>query len=108
MDEHVATMMQCLEYIAYVVAEIEHPYLEGEAKVIKDALAGVPAGQGFPAVVCLPKDRDADKMQMRPLFDVTLSGQEDPPTIVGRPSGRGPEWITWARDGIQRTDEETA
>lgn len=106
MDEHVATMMQCLDYIAYVVAEIEHPYLEGEAKVIKDALARVPAGRGFPAVVCLPEDRDADKLQMRPLFDVSLTEREEPPTIIGRPLGQGAEWITWSRDGIQRMDGE--
>lgn len=104
MDEHAATMMQCLEYIAYVVAEIEHPYLEGEAQVIKDALARVPAGPGFPAVVCLPDDRDADKMQMRPLFDVTFKEHEDAPTVIGRPSGRGPEWVTWTRDGIRPMD----
>jgi hypothetical protein len=98
MDEHVATMMQCLDYVAHVVAEIEHPYLLGEAEAIKDALSKVPPGAGFPAVFCLPDEGgDRSKIEMRTLFDVTIKDLEAPPNVIGRPAGRGDEWTTWQR-----------
>ncbi len=89
-------MMQCLDYIAHVVAEIERPFLEEQVNVVKHALAKVPKGQGFPSVLCLPESRGSShKTEMHPLFAVTLGDPSEPPAVTGRPTGRGDEWITW-------------
>ena len=99
MDEPVATMMQCLDYIAFIVAEIERPYLEEQVAILKEALSRLPAGHGFGAVVCWPEGHERqDQMQMRPLFDVHLELVGEAPSVIGRPAGRGEEWMTWEQD----------
>jgi len=92
--EHVATMMQCLEWIAYEVAEIERPHLEEHVGVISDALQKTPCGPGFRAVAYLPDEGDPDHMEMRQLYAVVLRERRDPPTVIARPMGPGDEWVT--------------
>lgn len=93
-DEHVLTMMQCLEWLAHVVAGIERPHLAEHVDMIEETTPRVPDGPGYPAVVCLPEAGDPDQIQVRQLFKVVLRSRETP-QVVGRPLGRGDEWVTW-------------
>lgn len=96
MDEFVVTMIQCLDYIAYVVAEAERPYLEGLVGGVDEALSKVPTGRGFPAVCCVPDPvGSSGTIEMHPLFAVTLEHEAEPPKVIGRPTGRGDDWIVW-------------
>jgi hypothetical protein len=94
MDEIVATMMQCIGWLAYEVAEIDRPTVEKVAAVVNGAIADVPAGPGRPVLICLPDESEESEIQWRNLHPVEMTSRERP-TIVGRPTGRGDEWATW-------------
>lgn len=99
-DEHVVTMMQCIDWLASEVADIERPPLATSAGIINSAIDEIPAGKGHPAVICLPDDPEATELKFRFLYPVETNSKPRP-QIVGRPSGRGDDWITW--DGTRLT-----
>jgi hypothetical protein len=97
LDEVIATTMQCIGWLAYEVAEVDRPTVENVAEIINRAVAEVPAGEGRPVVICIPDDDDETEIQWRNLYPVEMLTRERP-TIVGRPSGRGKDWVTWEGD----------
>lgn len=95
-DEPVFTMMQCLTWLAHEVAEIDRPTLERNADIVNSAIAEIPAGKGYPSIVCVPDDLAEGEIQWRNLHPVQVT-PKDRPKIAGRPSGQGDDWIVWDR-----------
>jgi hypothetical protein len=104
LDEHVITMMQCLDVIAHEVASIERPHLEEQSQTVAEFHARVPHGRGVPALVWLPPEGEPlRRMQHRVLPMVKLKNPEPVPDIVGRPSGRGDDWDIYRYEPPEQT-----
>lgn len=92
-DEHVFTMMQCLDRIAYDVTLIDRPLLEDHVRSLQQMHSRVRSGAGAPVLAYLPEAGEPlDRMEYRALPAGNLKELGPVPQIVGRASGRGDDW----------------